>query len=91
MTFLPSLGSRGTSSSLELGLELGELRFLRRDLGLEVLAHLGVGLAREHLARVGEVASSVPRYARYAVDDRLAARAWRRPASRAACLVARTA
>ena len=26
-----------------------------RDLALEVLAHLGVGLAAEHLARLGEV------------------------------------
>ena len=42
---------------LELGLELGSAPLLLLELTPEVLAHLGVGLGREHLVRVGEVGS----------------------------------
>ncbi len=39
----------------QLGVERGELRVLRRDLAVEVVAHVGVGLARQHLLRLGEL------------------------------------
>ena len=56
MTFLPSSGSRGHEQLAEARVELGELRLPWSSISsCEVLAHLGVVLAGEQLARLGEV------------------------------------
>jgi len=45
----------GDQELLQLGLELGPVPLLVVELGLEVLAHVGIGLGREHLVGFGEV------------------------------------
>ena len=70
ITFLALVGIAGHEQLAEPGVELAELRFLRRDLAREVLAHLGVVLGREQLAHVGELGLGAPvRVVR--LDDRL--------------------
>ena len=56
ITFLPSFGSFGTSSSLSSASSSLAPPLLLLDLGPEVLLHLRLGLAAEHLAGLGESA-----------------------------------
>ena len=67
---MPVFGSLRHEQLADTGVELGELSVLRVDLRREVLAHLGVFLTGEQLARVGEVGVGVAVLA-VRLDDRL--------------------
>ena len=55
MTFLPVVRIARDEQLADLRLVLGQARFLGAHLGREERTHLGVRLAVEHLARLGEV------------------------------------
>ena len=60
MTFLPVVLVLRDEQLLELALELGPALLLLLELAPEVVTHVGIGLGREHLVRVGQVRLGAP-------------------------------